>query len=79
MQIEDSSLHHPLLKIFVKGLTLSRFYYADERKADGSAAYMDLSGEGHGEHYLHLAEGKEQDPWQQTFVKGKGYKDFSIA
>lgn len=53
-----------------------RFYYADERKADGSAAYSSIDGEAHGKHYLQLAEGKEQEPWQQTFVKGMGYKKF---
>lgn len=53
-----------------------RFYYADERKADGSAAYFDLDGEASGLFYVQLAEGKEQGPWQQTFVKGVGYKHF---
>ena len=53
-----------------------RFYYADERKADGSAAYSSIDGEAHGKHYLQLAEGKEQEPWQQTFVKSMGYKKF---
>ncbi|KAI4228369.1 MAG: hypothetical protein L6R36_001652 [Xanthoria steineri] len=53
-----------------------KFYYADERKADGSPAYSSIDGEAHGKHYLQLAEGKEQEPWQQTFVKGMGYKKF---
>ena len=57
-------------------LTDCRFYYGDERKADGGPAYTDLSGEAHGTHYLELAEGKSQGPWQQTFVKGIGYKKF---
>ncbi|KAF2024247.1 putative short-chain dehydrogenase [Setomelanomma holmii] len=53
-----------------------KFYYADERKEDGSAAYADINGEAHGKHYVELAEGKEQGPWQQTFVGGKGYTPF---
>ena len=58
-------------------LTDFRFYYADERKADGSAAYFDIDGEAHGVYYVELAEGKSQGPWQQTFVKGGvGYKNF---
>lgn len=61
----------------VKKLTKCRFYYGDERKADGSAAYSDLNGEAHGELYVQLAEGKSQGPWQQTFVRGTGYKHFS--
>jgi hypothetical protein len=53
-----------------------RFYYADERKEDGSPASMAISGEAHAEHYIDLAEGKEQGPWHQTFVGGQGYKKF---
>ncbi|MCJ1385554.1 hypothetical protein MMC17_008677 [Xylographa soralifera] len=53
-----------------------KFYYADERKADGSAAYFDIDGEAHGELYVQLAEGESQGPWLQTFVKGIGYKHF---
>ncbi|KAE9375391.1 putative short-chain dehydrogenase [Stipitochalara longipes BDJ] len=56
-----------------------KFYYGDERKADGSAVYRDIDGEAHGKFYLELAEGKEQGPWQQTFVKGVGYKKFPVA
>ncbi|KAH8796485.1 putative short-chain dehydrogenase [Hyaloscypha finlandica] len=54
-----------------------KFYYGDERKADGSAAFMDIDGDAHGKMYLELAEGKEQGPWQQTFVKNVGYKNFA--
>ena len=56
-----------------------RFYFGDERKADGAPAFMDISGEAHAEHYLQLAEGKEQGPWQQTFVKGTGYQEFPVS
>lgn len=54
-----------------------RFYYADERKPDGNAVYNAIDGEAHAMHYVELAEGKTQGPWQQTFVKGVGYKSFA--
>jgi hypothetical protein len=57
-------------------LTPPRFYYADERKEDGAPAYAAISGEAHARHYVELAEGKEQGPWQQTFVGGQGYRRF---
>ena len=38
--------------------------------------YSNISGEAAADWYVELAEGKEQGPWQQTFVKGIGYKDF---
>ncbi|KAF1963672.1 NAD(P)-binding protein [Byssothecium circinans] len=53
-----------------------KFYYADERKADGSSAGQEVDGDAHAELYVVLAEGKAQGPWQQTFVKGKGYQKF---
>ena len=62
--------------VFAKILTKCRFYYGDERKADGSAAYFDIDGKAHGTFYAQLAESKSQGPWQQTFVKGVGYKHF---
>ncbi|KAJ5409145.1 short-chain dehydrogenase [Penicillium cosmopolitanum] len=56
-----------------------KFYYADERKADGTPAYSKISGEAHGKFYAELAEHKSQGPWQQTFVKDVGYKHFPAA
>lgn len=53
-----------------------RFYYADERKPDGSPA-MGISGKAHGDYYLQLAENEAQGPWLATFVNGTGYVDFS--
>ncbi|OGE53917.1 hypothetical protein PENARI_c007G08563 [Penicillium arizonense] len=53
-----------------------KFYYADERQADGSPTYSGLSGEAHGKLYVSLAEGLSQGPWQQTFVKDVGYRQF---
>lgn len=57
-------------------LTVRRFYYSDERQSDGAPAYFNIDGEAHGKFYLQLAESKSQGPWQQTFVKGIGYKKF---
>lgn len=57
-------------------LTTSRFYYADERKADGAAVYGAIDGPAHAKFYTELAGGKSQGPWQQTFVKDVGYKKF---
>ncbi|OQE21263.1 hypothetical protein PENSTE_c012G02360 [Penicillium steckii] len=54
-----------------------KFYYADQRKYDGSPMYRGLDGEAHGKFYLQLAEGEaSQGLWYQTFVKGIGYKKF---
>ncbi|KAI5459149.1 hypothetical protein BGZ63DRAFT_415800 [Mariannaea sp. PMI_226] len=53
-----------------------KFYYADERKADGSPVYSAIDGPAHAQFYTELAETKSQGPWQQTFVKGVGYKKF---
>lgn len=58
---------------------IDRFYYGDQRKADGAPVYNAIDGEAHAKLYLELAEGKTQEPWQQTFVSGLGYKDFSAA
>jgi len=53
-----------------------KFYYADERNADGSPAYSAIDGPAHGKLYTELAEDAVQGPWQQTFVKGVGFKQF---
>ncbi|KAH7356985.1 hypothetical protein BKA65DRAFT_580230 [Rhexocercosporidium sp. MPI-PUGE-AT-0058] len=53
-----------------------KFYYADERNEYGSPAYGEIDGPAHGAFYTQLAEAYEQGPWQQTFVKGAGYKKF---
>ncbi|RFU27515.1 hypothetical protein B7463_g8834, partial [Scytalidium lignicola] len=52
-----------------------KFYYGDERKADGTAKYR-VDGEAHAKLYWELADAKTQGPWLQTFVKGIGYKNF---
>lgn len=62
-----------------KADTGCRFYYADERQEDGKPMLQGVGGDAHAAHFLRLAEEKSQLPWQQTFVKGIGYKDFSAA
>ncbi|KAK9427512.1 hypothetical protein V1505DRAFT_317466 [Lipomyces doorenjongii] len=52
-----------------------KFYYADERKPDGSPKYR-IDGDAHATLYWELAHGKTQGPWMQTFVTGVGYKKF---
>lgn len=54
-----------------------RFFYADERNADGSPVYEHISGAAHGEFYAELASADSDVPWLATFVKDKGYVDFS--
>ncbi|KAF2661991.1 hypothetical protein K491DRAFT_764624 [Lophiostoma macrostomum CBS 122681] len=55
----------------------SRFFYADERSADGKLKGQALDGPAHGEFYAQLA-GRHDDsvPWQATFVKDQGYVNF---
>ncbi|RDW62516.1 hypothetical protein BP5796_10818 [Coleophoma crateriformis] len=52
-----------------------KFYYVDERKADGTAIFK-VDGEAHGKLFWELAVANTQGPWLQTFVKGVGYKNF---
>jgi len=53
-----------------------KFYYADERTPEGGAVYSQIDGDAHAKLYVELSEGESQGPWQQTFVKGIGYKAF---
>jgi hypothetical protein len=53
-----------------------RYYYVDERTVNGEPMYTRLGGEGHAQHFIKLIEDKNQGPWQQTFVIGKGYQEF---
>ncbi|OAA75992.1 NAD(P)-binding domain protein [Akanthomyces lecanii RCEF 1005] len=52
-----------------------KFYYADERKEDGSPKYR-IDGDAHAKLYWELAHADAQGPWMQTFVTGVGYKNF---
>lgn len=54
---------------------LERFYYVDERKANGSAKYQ-VDGEAHAKLFDQLVKAKEQGPWLQSFVKDIGYQRF---
>lgn len=53
-----------------------RFFYADERFADGKHKGMELDGEAHGDFYAQLANHEGKVPWLATFVKDKGYVQF---
>lgn len=52
-----------------------KFYYVDERKPDGSAAFK-INGDAHAKIFWELTQAKSQGPWLQTFVPGEGYKNF---
>jgi hypothetical protein len=56
-----------------------RFYYADQREADGVPMWHGIDAEAHGEEYVKLAKDPEQEPWLYTFVRGEGYKKFEAA
>ncbi|KAI1413648.1 NAD(P)-binding protein [Hypoxylon sp. FL1857] len=53
-----------------------RFFYADERQADGKIIGAALDGAAHGEFYAQLANHEGNVPWNATFVKSKGYVQF---
>ncbi|KAL5336255.1 hypothetical protein BJX70DRAFT_373113, partial [Aspergillus crustosus] len=53
-----------------------RFFYADERKADGNLVGNDLNGPAHAEFFAQLASHEGNIPWFATFVAGKGYVKF---
>lgn len=73
---KSASAHFVEMGAKVYGPKGYRFYYADERKADGAPAYMAIDGDAHAEHYLKLATEEKPSEWLQTFVKGKGYVKF---
>ncbi|KAL8787188.1 MAG: hypothetical protein Q9195_007879 [Heterodermia aff. obscurata] len=52
------------------------WYFADQRFEDGASVMSYVDGEAHAEYYWALVKGKEQGPWNSTFVKGKGYRRF---
>ncbi len=53
-----------------------RFFYADERFADGTHKGLQLDGDAHAEFYTQLAEHEAGVPWQATFVKDTGFVQF---
>jgi hypothetical protein len=64
-----------LLKHLGSVLIACRFYYADERQADGGPT-IPVNGPAAGDMYVELAEKPEQEPWDFTFMAGKGYIKF---
>ncbi len=55
---------------------LSSFYYVDERTENGQSVMSAIDGRAHGEFCFELARSEGQGPWDATFVKGIGYRDF---
>ncbi|VUC21458.1 unnamed protein product [Clonostachys rosea] len=53
-----------------------RFFYADERNADGTPVGNNIDGPAHGKFYAQLASHEQDIPWHATFVKDKGYVEF---
>lgn len=53
-----------------------RFFYVDERKADGSAKGPAIDGPAHGEFVASLVGNTSSYPWHATFVAGEGYVKF---
>ena len=72
-----TSLFFLFLALGGRTMLMARFYYVDERKADGSAAFQ-IDGDAHAELFWGLALQKEHRPWLQTFVKGEGYRKFAV-
>ncbi|KAI2623159.1 NAD(P)-binding protein [Hypoxylon sp. NC1633] len=54
-----------------------RFFYADERYGDGKVKGGAIDGDAHGEFYEQLATHGGNVPWDATFVKGKGFVQFT--
>ncbi|KAL7005999.1 hypothetical protein EMMF5_004541 [Cystobasidiomycetes sp. EMM_F5] len=52
----------------------ARFYYADERRANGDFMYNAVNGPSHAKFYLSLAQSNKQLPVQATFVDGEYVK-----
>ncbi|KAF1841391.1 NAD(P)-binding protein [Cucurbitaria berberidis CBS 394.84] len=53
-----------------------RFFYVDERIADGKQKGIAIDGPAHADFFAQLAEHQEGVPWHATFVKDKGYVKF---
>ncbi|OCL06394.1 hypothetical protein AOQ84DRAFT_432630 [Glonium stellatum] len=52
------------------------WYFADERTVNGDSVMSKVDGPAHAEYYWELVNTKKQGPWNATFAKGIGYKDF---
>ncbi|KAF4998997.1 hypothetical protein FGRMN_2796 [Fusarium graminum] len=53
-----------------------KFYYADQRQADGGMGGMGLDGDAHGQFFVKLVQQEDGIPCQATFVPGTGYVKF---
>lgn len=60
--------------LLISHANIDRFFYADERKADGSDAGRQPSAEGHAKIYVQLTE-DDSLPTYVTFVDGE-YHEF---
>lgn len=60
----------------IRSCNFASFYYVDERTESGQPVMGKIDGEAHGEFVWSLAQQKEQGPWDATFVKGVGYRNF---
>ena len=65
-------------KVYREDSSDMKFYYVDERHADGTPMFTGLGGQAHADMFMALAERKAgaDVPWQVTFVSGQGYKAF---
>jgi hypothetical protein len=61
--------------MLIEGLTVCRFYYTNEQKADGLVIFK-VSGEAYGNFFWELAKTKTQGLWLVIFIKGVRYKNF---
>ncbi|KAI2643232.1 NAD(P)-binding protein [Xylaria nigripes] len=53
------------------------FYYVDERQPDGNPMLQGPTPEAHADLFLQLSRDPKQGPWQYTFIKESGYKNFA--
>jgi len=58
-------------------LNTQRFYYVDERKADGSPIGTEVTAQAHADFFAELIDRTAGEvPFLATFVDGKGYVKF---
>ena len=53
-----------------------RFFYVDERKANGASGGSTIDGPAHAEFFASLLDADQSVPVLATFVPGKGYVHF---
>jgi hypothetical protein len=57
-------------------LTVTRFYYADQRQLDGRPVALARDGQAHADMYWELAQERKQSKWLVTFTKENGREEF---